>query len=156
MKQIFPMTPISRRVALSMFAATGMVSFSALPVFADANAVADRLKKITSGASVGDGAKITLDVPEIAENGNAVKVAFDIDSPMTADNYVKAVHIFADGNPAPDVASFTFTPASGACGASTRMRLAKTQDVVVLAEMSDGTFQKAQSTIKVTIGGCGG
>ena len=55
-----------------------------------------------------------LDLPEIAENGNAVKVAFDIDSPMTADNYVKAVHILADGNPEPDVATFNFSPAMGA------------------------------------------
>ncbi|GIS12647.1 MAG: hypothetical protein CM15mP115_17980 [Alphaproteobacteria bacterium] len=50
-----------------------------------------------------------LDLPEIAENGNAVKVAFDIDSPMTAENHVKAVHILADGNPEPDVATFNFT-----------------------------------------------
>ena len=90
------------------------------------------------------------------ENGNAVKVAFSIDSPMTATNYVKAVHVMADGNPTPEVASFNFTPAMGACSASTRMRLAKTQNIIVLAEMNDGSFKQAQATVKVTIGGCGG
>ena len=62
----------------------------------------------------------------------------------------------ADGNPTPDVASFNFSPSMGACSASTRMRLAKTQNIVVLAEMSDGSFKQAQQKIKVTIGGCGG
>ena len=75
---------------------------------------------------------------------------------MTADNYVKAVHVMADGNPTPDVASFNFTPAMGACSASTRMRLAKPQNIIVLAEMNDGSFKQAQSIVKVTIGGCGG
>ncbi|MDG2489637.1 MAG: thiosulfate oxidation carrier protein SoxY, partial [Alphaproteobacteria bacterium] len=118
-------------------------------------AVAAKIKGLTGGKSVGEGA-IELDLPEIAENGNAVKVAFSIDSPMTADNYVKAVHVMADGNPTPEVASFNFTPAMGACSASTRMRLAKTQNIIVLAEMNDGSFKQAQATVKVTIGGCGG
>ena len=97
-----------------------------------------------------------LDLPEIAENGNAVKVAFDIDSPMTEENYVRAVHILADGNPEPDVATFNFSPAMGACYASTRMRLSKTQNVHVIAAFSDGSFGSASATVKVTIGGCGG
>jgi sulfur-oxidizing protein SoxY len=97
-----------------------------------------------------------LDLPEIAENGNAVKVTFDIDSPMTADNHVKAVHILADGNPEPDVATFNFSPAMGACYATTRMRLSKTQNVHVVAAFSDGSFSKASAAVKVTIGGCGG
>ena len=92
---------------------------------------------------------------QIAENGNAVKVAFDIDSPMTADSYVKAVHVFADGNPTPDVASSTIllqavrvVPLQNAS--------CKTQNIIVLAEMGDGSFQQASATVKVTIGGCGG
>ena len=85
-----------------------------------------------------------------------MKVAFSVDSPMSDDNFVKTVHIMADGNPRPEVASFNFSPAMGACSASTRMRLAKTQNIVVLAEMNDGSFKQAQQTIKVTIGGCGG
>jgi sulfur-oxidizing protein SoxY len=155
MKQIKTLTAISRRQALSMLGAVGAVTVMGLPAHADGAAVAAKIKGLTGGKSVGEGS-IELDLPEIAENGNAVKVAFSVDSPMTADNYVKAVHVMADGNPTPEVASFNFTPAMGACSASTRMRLAKTQNIVVLAEMNDGSFKQAQATVKVTIGGCGG
>ncbi|NBT41513.1 MAG: thiosulfate oxidation carrier protein SoxY [Alphaproteobacteria bacterium] len=155
MKQTKTLTVISRRQALSMLGAVGAATVMGLPAYADGAAVAAKIKGLTGGKSVGEGS-IELDLPEIAENGNAVKVAFSIDSPMTADSYVKAVHVMADGNPTPEVASFNFTPAMGACSASTRMRLAKTQNIVVLAEMNDGSFKQAQATVKVTIGGCGG
>ena len=75
---------------------------------------------------------------------------------MTEANHVTHVHVFADGNPRPDVASFHFTPASGKAAASTRMRLAKTQNIVAVAEMSDGKVVTAKKEVKVTIGGCGG
>ena len=155
MKHVIQMQDISRRHALGLLGAAGIVLTSGLPVLADGAAVASKIKSLTGGKPVGEDS-ITLDLPEIAENGNAVKVAFSVDSPMTADNYVKAVHVMADGNPVPEVASFNFTPAMGACNASTRMRLAKTQNIVVLAEMSDGSFKTAKQTVKVTIGGCGG
>jgi sulfur-oxidizing protein SoxY len=155
MKQTRQFSTISRRHALAMLGAAGAAVLVGVPAYADGAAVAAKIKSLTGGKSVGEGA-IELDLPEIAENGNAVKVAFSIDSPMTADNYVKAVHVMADGNPTPEVASFNFTPTMGACSASTRMRLAKTQNIVVLAEMSDGSFKQAQATVKVTIGGCGG
>ena len=155
MKQTRQFSTISRRHALAMLGAAGAAVLVGVPAYADGAAVAAKIKDLTGGKSVGEGT-IELDLPEIAENGNAVKVAFSIDSPMTADNYVKAVHVMADGNPTPDVASFNFTPAMGACSASTRMRLAKTQNIIVLAEMNDGSFKQAQATVKVTIGGCGG
>lgn len=155
MKQTRQFSTISRRHALAMLGAAGAAVLVGVPAHADGAAVAAKIKGLTGGKSVGEGA-IELDLPEIAENGNAVKVAFSIDSPMTADNYVKAVHVMADGNPTPEVASFNFTPTMGACSASTRMRLAKTQNIVVLAEMNDGSFKQAQATVKVTIGGCGG
>ena len=155
MKQTTKFSTISRRHALAMLGAAGAAVLAGVPAYADGAAVAAKIKGLTGGKSVGEGT-IELDLPEIAENGNAVKVAFSVDSPMTADNYVKAVHVMADGNPTPDVASFNFTPAMGACSASTRMRLAKTQNIIVLAEMNDGSFKQAQATVKVTIGGCGG
>ncbi len=99
---------------------------------------------------------IRLDLPEIAENGNTVPLKFEVVSPMTADNYVKAVHVFASGNPNPEIASFHFTPASGKAAASTRMRLAKTQQIIAVAEMSDGSVFRTSKEVKVTIGGCGG
>ena len=155
MKNTVQFKKISRRRAVALLGSVGAATMLVSPAFADAAAVASKIKALVGGNSVSEGS-IDLDLPEIAENGNAVKIAFSIDSPMTSSNYVKAVHVMADGNPTPDVASFNFTPAMGACSASTRMRLAKTQNIVMLAEMSDGTFRKASQTVKVTIGGCGG
>lgn len=100
--------------------------------------------------------KVSLDLPEIAENGNTVPFTVSVDSPMTEGDYVKSVHVFATGNPRPDVASFYFSPQSGKAEATTRMRLGQTQDVVAVAEMSDGNFYFGRRTVKVTIGGCGG
>ena len=146
---------ISRRQALAYLGVAGASVALSGAALAGPAEVAARISDITGG-SAGDDALIMLDLPEIAENGNAVKVAFDIDSPMTTDNYVTAVHILADGTPEPDVATFNFSPAMGACYASTRMRLSKTQNVHVIAAFSDGSFGSASATVKVTIGGCGG
>ena len=99
---------------------------------------------------------ITLDIPSIAENGLVVPINVAVESPMTSGNYVKAIHIIATGNPNPLVASFRFTPMSGRAAASSRMRLAQTQDIIVLAELSNNDLLTAKSEVKVTIGGCGG
>ncbi len=150
---------INRRTVLGLvsgLAMTGVASrFGIAPAMADAAATEQMMAKVLKGAEAKSGG-IKLDVPEIAENGNTVPVGFVVDSPMTADNYVKAVHVFADGNPSPEVASFEFTPMSGEAGASFRMRLARTQNVIAVAELSDGSFLKASAKVKVTIGGCGG
>lgn len=100
--------------------------------------------------------RISIDLPEIAENGNTVPLTVEVESPMTEDDYVKSVHIFAEGNPLPDVAKINFTPRSGEAVASTRIRLAKTQKIHAVAEMSDGSVFTASREVKVTIGGCGG
>jgi sulfur-oxidizing protein SoxY len=108
------------------------------------------------GGNTAEEGRISLDLPEIAENGNTVPLTVEIESPMTEDDYVKAVHLFADGNPVPTVAKMNFTPRSGEAVASTRIRLAKTQKIHAVAEMSDGSFFTAAQEVKVTIGGCGG
>jgi sulfur-oxidizing protein SoxY len=99
---------------------------------------------------------ITLKTPSIAENGNTVPVGVAVDAPFTADLYVKAIHLFAEENPTPEVASFFFTPTNGRASASTRIRLAKTQQVIAIAELSDGRILRTANEVKVTIGGCGG
>ena len=101
-------------------------------------------------------ARVTLDMPEIAENGNTVPFAVAVESPMTEQDYVKAIHVISTGNPQPGVATFHFTPLSGKAAVASRMRLARTQDVIVLAELSDGKFLQTRRSVKVTIGGCGG
>ena len=100
--------------------------------------------------------RVTLRVPEVAENGNTVPVTVSVESPMTETDYVEAIHIVADGNPAPGVASITFTPLSGKAEAQLRIRLAQTQSVTAVARMSDGSLWSASREVKVTIGGCGG
>ena len=93
---------------------------------------------------------------EIAENGNTVPFSVSAESPMTEADHVKALHIISTGNPQADIAVFTFSPQSGKAGVSSRMRLAKTQEIIVVAELSDGKFLIGKRTVKVTIGGCGG
>ncbi|PVB62180.1 thiosulfate oxidation carrier protein SoxY [Labrenzia sp. 011] len=113
------------------------------------------IKAFTGGAEPVEGT-ITLDTPEIAENGNTVPVGVSVESPMTADNYVESVLILAEGNPSPAVATFHFTALSGAAEAKTRIRLAKTQNVIAVAKMNDGSTFIDRKEVKVTIGGCGG
>ncbi|MEJ1161991.1 thiosulfate oxidation carrier protein SoxY [Prosthecomicrobium sp. N25] len=117
--------------------------------------VAGELKKLYGDKSFAEG-RIKLDIPQIAENGLVVPLNIDVESPMTEADHVKAVHVFADGNPLPQVLTYQFTPESGKASASTRIRLAQTQNVICVAEMSDGKLFTAKANVKVTIGGCGG
>ena len=136
---------ITRRNALAL--GLGGLVVAALPLPARA-AVEDAVAAFTGGAATGTGG-ITLTAPEIAENGNTVPVAVDAPGAVS-------IIVLASGNPEPEVVTFTFGPAAGSQMASTRIRLAKTQDVIAIAKMPDGSFVQAQSTVKVTIGGCGG
>lgn len=115
----------------------------------------EALDKILGDAKPSPG-KINIEIPEIAENGNTVPYAISIDSPMTATDHIKTIHVLSTANPLPYVASFGFTLLSGKAAVSSRMRLAKTQEVAVIAEHSSGRFIAAKRTVKVTIGGCGG
>ncbi len=121
-------------------------SLSGLPAFA--NLTDDAIASLTGGKEIGEGA-ISLTAPEIAENGNTVPISVDAPGAVS-------VTLFADGNPVPSVATFKFGPLSASRRASTRIRLASTQKVIAIAQMEDGSFQKASSNVKVTIGGCGG
>jgi sulfur-oxidizing protein SoxY len=115
----------------------------------------EAINSVTGDASPAEG-RIELTLPQIAENGNTVPIEISVDSPMSEADYVKSVHVFADGNPNPNVATYHFTPANGAARFAARIRLAKTQNVIAVAEMSNGDLYMAKSEVKVTIGGCGG
>jgi len=146
----------SRRETLGLAAAAGLAALLAPRMsIADEPAVAAEIKKLYGDKKIESG-KIKLDVPEIAENGLVVPINVDVESPMTDADYVKAVHVFADGNPLPGIVTYRFTPACGKASASTRMRLAQTQNIVCVAEMSNGNLHMAKANVKVTIGGCGG
>lgn len=112
-------------------------------------AVDDAIAAFTGGASVSDATTLTLTAPEIAENGNTVPI--EVSAPGA-----ESIMVLAAGNPTPAVATFTFGPLAASQFASTRIRLAGTQDVIAIAKMPDGTFQRVSQEVKVTIGGCGG
>ena len=140
--------------------AAGVAAAPAITLFPDIAAAApeDAQKLISEFAGGKDPqtGKITLTAPEIAENGNTVPVSVEVDSAMADGDMVDSVLIIADGNPRPEVATFHFTALSGAAAATTRMRLAKTQNVIALAKMADGSVYMDKKEVKVTIGGCGG
>jgi sulfur-oxidizing protein SoxY len=146
----------SRRetLAFSAAAAAALVIAPRLAQ-ADAAAVSAEIKKLYGEKSAADG-RVKIDVPAIAENGLVVPINIEVESPMTDKDFVKTVHIFADGNPLPGVVSFSFSPECGKAAASTRMRLAQTQNIIAVAEMADGALFTSKAEVKVTIGGCGG
>lgn len=114
----------------------------------------ETIRRLLRGAKPVDG-KVSVNLPEIAENGNIVPFAVSVDSPMTDADFVKSIHIVCSGNLQPHIGSFHFTTLSGVANVTARMRLAKSQDLFVLVERSNGQFVLAQRTVKVTIGGCG-
>jgi sulfur-oxidizing protein SoxY len=151
------MRQLSRRQAIALGAggaALSIVGFSPA-AFAAAKDAADEIAKFTGGKTAEKG-KITIELPEIAENGNTVPLSVAVDAPMDAGNYVSEILVVSEGNPRPGVATFHFTAMSGKAQASTRIRLATTQNIIVVAKTSGGQFYTDQKLVKVTIGGCGG
>lgn len=141
--------------ASAVAALAGIVPFAGVARAEKAVTWKEAMMAVVGDSKPAEG-KVSLELPDIAENGNTVPFTVTVDSPMTDKDYVRAVHVFATGNPRPDVASFFFSPMSGKASATSRMRLGKTQDVVAVAEMSDGKFYMGKRNVKVTIGGCGG
>ena len=147
---------LTRRNALeASVGALAMAAFGAISPVRAANDSADLIRKFTGGKAPTEG-KVKLDLPEIAENGNTVPMTVAVESPMSEQSYVTEVLVVGDGNPNGGMATFHFTPLSGAAEANTRIRLAATQNITAIAKMNDGSFYTASKQVKVTIGGCGG
>lgn len=136
---------LSRRETLALGLGAAVM---ALVPFRTNAAADDTISAFTGGAEMADGG-VTLTAPEIAENGNTVPI--EVSAPGAV-----SILIVAAGNPEPGVATFNFGPLAAEQAASTRIRLAGTQDVIAVAKMADGSFAKTSATVKVTIGGCGG
>jgi sulfur-oxidizing protein SoxY len=136
---------VTRRDTMAIGGAAVLTTLLPSLSFASTN---DLIMGITGGAdAVASG--IDLTAPEIAENGNTVPIS--VDAPGAV-----AVTILAAGNPLPGVATFNFGDGAGSQSATTRIRLAGTQDVIAVAKMADGSFAAVSKMVKVTIGGCGG
>ena len=149
------MSSVTRRSALLLGAGMTLTFVSvdeggATPAEADAE-----IAKFTA-AKAAESGKITIDLPEIAENGNTVPLAIKVDSPMTAGDYVSEIRVIADGNPNPGIVTFHLTPMAGRAEVATRVRLNSTENVIVVAKTSTGRFYAERKVVKVTVGGCGG
>ena len=147
---------LPRRDVLKM-AGAGLAVLTLVPFEASATpeSTLAAIKKLI-GSKAPTQSRIKINLLDIAENGSTVPMTVHVESPMSEADYVKSVHLFADGNPLPDIGSFNLGPHNGKAQISVRIRLAKTQHIVAVAEMSNGETFIARRKIKITIGGCGG
>lgn len=120
---------------------------------ATADAMQDTIRKVTGGAAVAKG-KVKLDVPPLIENGNSVVLSVSVDSPMTAADHVKAIHLFAPENPLPAMLSAYLGPRAGRARFTTRVRVAGSQTLVAIAQLSDGSFWSDSREVVVTLAAC--
>lgn len=150
-ERIHAMT-VSRRNVLK-----GATAFVLVPVAASAAGLSadvdTAMRDILNGREVSDG-EITLDLPRVAENGGQVPISIQIDSPMSAQDHVRTIHVVATRNPVPHVGQYHLTPHMPRAEMFTRIRLAEDQTVIVLADLSDGRVLRATAKVAVTAGGC--
>jgi sulfur-oxidizing protein SoxY len=124
-----------------------------ISAFAKKEEADEAIKKITGGAAMREG-KVTLTIPPLVENGNLVVLNVSVDSPMTTNDYVKTIHVIAEGNPLPNIFTVYLSPRSGTAKITTRVRLADSQKVWAIAQMSDGSFWKGSAETLVTLSAC--
>jgi len=143
---------ITRRRVLGSAAALG-----AWAQIGTAAAASDELAAAVSsyagGAPVRTG-KVRLEIAELVDNGNVVPLSVTVDSPMTAGDHVLAIAVFNEKNPQRDVARFTLGPRAGKASVTTRVRLATTQQLVAVAQLSDGSFWSHTVNVIVTLAAC--
>lgn len=144
----------TRREMLAAASAAGLAAIVRVePVCATPASLKAAIHNVVGETAVKQG-KVRIDVPPLVENGNTVALAIEVESPMTPTNYVKAIHVFTELNPQPNVISARFGPRAGRARISTRFRLADTQTVVAIAETNDGTFWQASADVVVTLQAC--
>ena len=136
--------------------AAGAAFVSLLPIMpgrATPEAMQALVRGIVGEAKLQAG-KVRLDIPPLVENGNAVPVTVSVDSPMTAAEHVKAIHLVNEKNPQPHVIAVTLGPRAGKARLSTRIKLADSQKVTAIAELSDGSFWSGSADVVVTLAAC--
>ena len=135
-------------------AGLGFASLVAVePTAATPAEMQEAIRKVVGSARVTPG-RVKLDLPPLVENGNTVPLAVSVESAMSQADHVKAIHVFNEKNPQPDVVSFHLGPRAGRANVATRIRLADTQTVVAIAELSDGSFWSARASVVVTLAAC--
>jgi sulfur-oxidizing protein SoxY len=144
---------ITRRDALVGAAAVALVPMAPARARATPEELTGAIKDIV-GTAVFNSGRVKLTVPELAENGNSVSLSVAVDSPMTAADYVKTIHVLSEKNPITVVARFHLGPRAGRAKVATNIRLATTQTVTAIAEMSDGSFWSGTANVVVTLAAC--
>ncbi len=131
----------------------GLTLLAARPAAATPETMQDAVRSVIGEATVNKG-KVKLDIPPIVENGNSVPCTVTVDSAMTAGDHVKAIHIFNEKNPQPNIISVRLGSRAGRAQFSTRIRLADSQTVTAIAELSDGSFWSGDADVIVTLAAC--
>ena len=148
-----PETSTSRRDMLKVAAGCSVLLLRIAPAEATPATMQAAIHAVVGDARINRG-KVKLDVPPLVENGNTVAMSVAVESPMTADDHVKAIHVFNEKNPQPNVISVYLGPRAGKANVSTRIRLADSQKVVAIAEMSDGSLWSDSVEVIITLGAC--
>ena len=142
----------TRRTVLTAIGGAGL-ALAVRPAQATPETMKSAIRQVVGEAAVKPG-RINPDLPPLIENGNTVAMAVTVDSPMTANDHVKAIHVFTEKNPQPNVISAKLGPRAGKADIQIRVRLADTQTVVAICEMSDGAFWSNTVDVIVTLGAC--
>jgi sulfur-oxidizing protein SoxY len=144
--------PATRRTVLTAIGGA-VLALAVRPAQATPETMKSAIRQVIGEAAVKLG-RIKIALPPLVENGNTVAMAVSVDSPMTANDHVRAIHIFTEKNPQPNIISAKLGPRAGKAEIQTRVRLADTQTVVAICEMSDGSFWSDTADVIVTLGAC--
>jgi sulfur-oxidizing protein SoxY len=149
--------PTRRRFMTAAAATLGAAAAPALLVVRPAGATPETMQKaireVIGEAAVKPG-RVKLDVPPLVENGNTVALKVEVESPMSEADHVKAIYLFNEKNPQPNIANFHLGPRAGVAKVSTRIRLADSQKVVAIAQLSDGSLWSDEADVIVTLAAC--
>ncbi|MBX3553302.1 MAG: SoxY-related AACIE arm protein [Pseudolabrys sp.] len=148
-----PRFTLSRRAVLGGGGALTVTALTLRPASATPETMRAAIRQIVGDAELKKG-RVHLEIPPLVENGNTVSCSVSVDSPMTQADHVKAIHIVNEKNPQPNVISVALGPRAGRARFSTRIRLADTQKVIAIAQLSDGSFWSDSADVVITLGAC--
>lgn len=145
--------PGGRRRALGAIAAGACLVWMR-PAKATPESLAVELRGLFGERTIKPG-RVKLEMPRLAENGNVVPVTVRVESPMTEQDHVRAIFLFAEQNPLPTIFEVRLSPRNGRAVVSSRVRVATSQTILAVAELSDGSLWSGTTEIEVTVSGCG-
>jgi sulfur-oxidizing protein SoxY len=144
-------SPLDRRAFVVGAALVSVLPFAS--AHATSEAMAAAIKEVVGEGMLREG-RVKLDLPPLVENGNVVPLTVSVESPMTAADHVKAIHVFNEKNPQPHVFSARLGSRNGKAVIGTRIKLADSQKIIAIAETSSGAFWSASADVIVTLAAC--